>query len=136
MDDSHYQKTAEKCAQSSSSESHNNRDNHGTSCLKWLTNFSAGTPEERGIRKLKRGAGLSAAELEGMRSYDLPFGMDFLRRHAIFKYLPISPTFAGYQWEKLHESCRGRMGHGGDGLKGAAKEEEAAASAVLGENSV
>lgn len=107
-------------------------------CLKWLTESSsplaAGTPEERGIRKLKRGAGLSAAELEGMRSYDLPFGMDFLRRHAIFKYLPISPTFAGYQWEKLQESCRGRMGHG-DGLKDAVKGE-AAGSAALGENPV
>lgn len=68
-----------------------------------------------------------------MRSYDLPFGMDFLRRHAIFKYLPISPTFTGYQWDKLQESCRGRMGHG-DGLKGAVKGE--AGSAAPGEDRV
>lgn len=84
--------------------------------------LTTGTPEERGIRKLKRGTGLSAAELEGMRSYDLPFGMDFLRRHAIFKYLPISPTFTGYQWEKLQETCRSRMGRG-DVLKGGVKGE-------------
>uniref|UniRef100_A0AAX7TC71 Solute carrier family 23 member 2 n=1 Tax=Astatotilapia calliptera TaxID=8154 RepID=A0AAX7TC71_ASTCA len=44
-----------------------------------LDNTIPGSPEERGIRKLKRGSGLSAAELEGMRSYDLPFGMDFIR---------------------------------------------------------
>ncbi|XP_075889334.1 solute carrier family 23 member 2 isoform X1 [Nelusetta ayraudi] len=98
-----------------------------------LDNTIPGTPEERGIRKLKRGTGLSTAELEGMRSYDLPFGMDFLRRHAIFKYLPISPTFAGYRWDKLQESCRGRMGHG-DGLKGAVKGE--AGSAAPGEDPV
>nr|XP_015197805.1 PREDICTED: solute carrier family 23 member 2 isoform X3 [Lepisosteus oculatus] len=60
-----------------------------------LDNTIPGSPEERGIRRLKRGAGKSTAELEGMRSYDLPFGMDFLRRHRFFQYLPISPTFAG-----------------------------------------
>uniref|UniRef100_A0A6Q2WZW7 Solute carrier family 23 member 2 n=1 Tax=Esox lucius TaxID=8010 RepID=A0A6Q2WZW7_ESOLU len=54
-----------------------------------LDNTIPGTPEERGIRKLKRGSGTSAAELEGMRTYDLPFGMDFLRRHTIFQYFPI-----------------------------------------------
>lgn len=79
--------------------------------------FSSGSPEERGIRKLKRGTGLSSAELEGMRSYDLPFGMDFIRRHPIFKFVPISPTFTGYQWGRLWETCRSRMGHG-DVLKG------------------
>uniref|UniRef100_A0AAX7ULW7 Solute carrier family 23 member 2 n=1 Tax=Astatotilapia calliptera TaxID=8154 RepID=A0AAX7ULW7_ASTCA len=63
-----------------------------------LDNTIPGSPEERGIRKLKRGSGLSAAELEGMRSYDLPFGMDFIRRHRIFKNFPISPTFTGYHW--------------------------------------
>lgn len=71
---------------------------------------SPGSPEERGLRKLKRGSGLSAAELEGMRSYDLPFGMDFLRRHHIFKYIPISPTFNGYQWGWLPKSSRNRRG--------------------------
>lgn len=79
--------------------------------------LSSGSPEERGIRKLKRGSGLSAAELEGMRSYDLPFGMDFIRRHRIFKNFPISPTFTGYHWGRLQGACRNRMGHG-DGAKG------------------
>uniref|UniRef100_A0AAX7V680 Solute carrier family 23 member 2 n=1 Tax=Astatotilapia calliptera TaxID=8154 RepID=A0AAX7V680_ASTCA len=82
-----------------------------------LDNTIPGSPEERGIRKLKRGSGLSAAELEGMRSYDLPFGMDFIRRHRIFKNFPISPTFTGYHWGRLQGACRNRMGHG-DGAKG------------------
>uniref|UniRef100_A0A4W6C808 Solute carrier family 23 member 2 n=1 Tax=Lates calcarifer TaxID=8187 RepID=A0A4W6C808_LATCA len=71
-----------------------------------LDNTIPGSPEERGIRKLKRGSGLSAAELEGMRSYDLPFGMDFIRRYPIFKYIPISPAFTGYQWGKLQDDRR------------------------------
>uniref|UniRef100_A0A665SXM8 Solute carrier family 23 member 2 n=1 Tax=Echeneis naucrates TaxID=173247 RepID=A0A665SXM8_ECHNA len=82
-----------------------------------LDNTIPGSPEERGIRKLKRGSGLSAAELEGMRSYDLPFGMDFIHRYSVFKYFPISPTFTGYQWGRLQNACRNRMGHG-DGGKG------------------
>ena len=76
-----------------------------------IPSYFLGSPEERGIRKLKRGSGLSAAELEGMRSYDLPFGMDFIRKHSIFKYLPISPTFTGYQWGRLLSPCRGSFGH-------------------------
>lgn len=86
-----------------------------------VTNLSSfppsGTPEERGIKKLKRGSGLSSAELEGMRSYDLPFGMDFIRKYPIFKYIPISPAFTGYQWGRLRGACRRRMGHG-DAVKG------------------
>ncbi|KAA8592680.1 hypothetical protein FQN60_018135 [Etheostoma spectabile] len=82
-----------------------------------LDNTIPGTPEERGIGKLKRGAGLSVAELEGMRSYDLPFGMDFIRKYPIFKYIPISPTFQGYQWGRIREACKRRKGHG-DSAKG------------------
>lgn len=28
--------------------------------------------------------------------YDLPFIMDFIRRHKVFTYVPLSPTFQGY----------------------------------------
>ncbi|CAL8345467.1 unnamed protein product [Lota lota] len=86
-----------------------------------LDNTIPGTPEERGIGKLKRGTGPSTSELEGMRSYDLPFGMDFIRRHTIFTYLPISPTFTGYQWGTLRGACRSRKAHGDSG-KGVGKE--------------
>ncbi|KAJ8380020.1 hypothetical protein SKAU_G00007980 [Synaphobranchus kaupii] len=89
-----------------------------------LDNTIPGTLEERGIKKLKRGSGPSAAELEGMRSYDLPFGMDFLRRHRIFQYLPISPTFAGYNWAAIRTGCRSRRGggEGGGGTSGGGGE--------------
>ncbi|KAK1787022.1 hypothetical protein P4O66_017398 [Electrophorus voltai] len=90
-----------------------------------LDNTIPGTPEERGIRKLKRGSG--ASELEPMRSYDLPFGMDFLRRHHIFQYLPISPTFAGYQWSVPGGACRGR---------GSRKEEGVVSKLEAGESRV
>lgn len=80
----------------------------------------SGTVEERGIGKLNRGSGDSAADLKGMQSYDLPFGMDFIRRHPIFTHIPISPTFTGYKWGRLLGGCRSRMGHretgkGGEG---------------------
>ncbi|XP_052459924.1 solute carrier family 23 member 2-like isoform X1 [Carassius gibelio] len=71
-----------------------------------LDNTIPGTPEERGIRKMNRGSGVS--KRERMESYDLPFGMDFLRRHRIFQYLPISPTFAGYPWSVLTHRCHER----------------------------
>lgn len=88
----------------------------------------AGTPEERGIRKLKRGSGSGTSELKGMRSYDLPFGMDFLRRHRIFQYLPISPTFSGYQCNRLGGACRGRGSIRGE--EGVAVRTEAGESRV------
>uniref|UniRef100_A0A8C1NZB7 Solute carrier family 23 member 2 n=1 Tax=Cyprinus carpio TaxID=7962 RepID=A0A8C1NZB7_CYPCA len=71
-----------------------------------LDNTIPGTPEERGIRKMNRGNGVS--KRERMESYDLPFGMDFLRRHRIFQYLPISPTFTGYRWSVLTNRCHER----------------------------
>ncbi|KAL7827258.1 hypothetical protein SRHO_G00329760 [Serrasalmus rhombeus] len=86
-----------------------------------LDNTIPGTPEERGIRKLKRGTGPSASELEGMRSYDLPFGMDFLRRHHIFQHLPISPTFTGYKFSLLGRACQERSSRREEG--GASKLE-------------
>lgn len=92
-----------------------------------LDNTIPGTPEERGIRKLKRGTGPNASELEGMRSYDLPFGMDFLHRHRIFQYLPISPTFTGYQFHLLGRACQER---------GSRRDEGAASKLETGESGV
>ncbi|KAG2468946.1 solute carrier family 23 member 2 [Polypterus senegalus] len=71
-----------------------------------LDNTIPGTLEERGIRKWKRGVGKGSSDVQGMESYDLPFGMTFLQKHKIFQYLPISPTFSGYNWKP----CRKR-GH-------------------------
>ncbi|XP_075063484.1 solute carrier family 23 member 2 [Mixophyes fleayi] len=72
-----------------------------------LDNTIPGTPEERGIRKWKRGLGKGSAN-EGMESYDLPFVMNFLRKYKCFSYLPISPTFAGYKWKSLQKKKKSR----------------------------
>ncbi|XP_053321184.1 solute carrier family 23 member 2 [Spea bombifrons] len=73
-----------------------------------LDNTIPGTPEERGIRKWKRGLSKGGSGIEGMESYDLPFGMNFLRKYKCFSYLPISPTFAGYQWKALRRNSKSR----------------------------
>ncbi|XP_046871332.1 solute carrier family 23 member 2 isoform X1 [Hypomesus transpacificus] len=101
-----------------------------------LDNTIPGTLEERGIRKLKQGSRPSAAELEGMRSYDLPFGMDFLRRHTIFQYLPISPTFTGYRWGIPQGTCQGQGDRGGRGEAGKAGEIGGDVGLASGESGV
>ncbi|XP_063304703.1 solute carrier family 23 member 2 [Pelobates fuscus] len=73
-----------------------------------LDNTIPGTPEERGIRKWKRGLSKGGSAIEGMESYDLPFVMNFLRRYKFFSYLPISPTFAGYQWKSFRRGSKTR----------------------------
>uniref|UniRef100_A0A8C5M7S2 Solute carrier family 23 member 2 n=1 Tax=Leptobrachium leishanense TaxID=445787 RepID=A0A8C5M7S2_9ANUR len=73
-----------------------------------LDNTIPGTPEERGIRKWKRGLSKGGSASDGMESYDLPFGMNFLRKYKCFSYLPISPTFAGYQWKSFQRRSKTR----------------------------
>ncbi|ETE68111.1 Solute carrier family 23 member 2 [Ophiophagus hannah] len=72
-----------------------------------LDNTIPGSPEERGIRKWKKGSGKGGKSLEGLESYDLPFGMEFIRKHRCFSFLPISPTFLGYSWKGFRKgsSC-------------------------------
>uniref|UniRef100_H3AEU6 Solute carrier family 23 member 2 n=1 Tax=Latimeria chalumnae TaxID=7897 RepID=H3AEU6_LATCH len=72
-----------------------------------LDNTIPGTLEERGIRKWKRGLGKGNKSLNGIESYDLPFGMATIRKYKCFSYLPISPTFTGYKWQ----ACRSRNNH-------------------------
>ncbi|EPY79165.1 solute carrier family 23 member 2 [Camelus ferus] len=67
-----------------------------------------GTPEERGIRKWKKGVGKGSKSLDGMESYDLPFGMNVIKKYRCFSYLPISPTFAGYTWKSFGKSASSR----------------------------
>uniref|UniRef100_F7BZY4 Solute carrier family 23 member 2 n=1 Tax=Equus caballus TaxID=9796 RepID=F7BZY4_HORSE len=73
-----------------------------------LDNTIPGTPEERGIRKWKKGVGKGSKSLDGMESYDLPFGMNIIKKYRCFSYLPISPTFAGYTWKSLGKSANSR----------------------------
>ncbi|EMP30536.1 Solute carrier family 23 member 2 [Chelonia mydas] len=67
-----------------------------------------GSPEERGIQKWKKGVGKGSKSLEGMETYDLPFGMNFIKKYRCFSFLPISPTFMGYTWKGFRKSsnCR------------------------------
>lgn len=70
--------------------------------------FNSGSPEERGIRKWKKGVGKGSKSLDGMETYDLPFGMNFIKKYRCFSFLPISPTFMGYTWKGFRKSsnCR------------------------------
>ncbi|KAJ1091481.1 hypothetical protein NDU88_004605 [Pleurodeles waltl] len=73
-----------------------------------LDNTIPGSPEERGIRKWKKGTAKGSKDTEGMESYDLPFGMNFIRKYKCFSYLPISPTFAGYPWKHSRKNSKSR----------------------------
>lgn len=46
--------------------------------------------------------------LDGMESYNLPFGMNIIKKYRCFSYLPISPTFAGYTWKVFRKSDASR----------------------------
>ncbi|NWI64092.1 S23A2 protein, partial [Todus mexicanus] len=73
-----------------------------------LDNTIPGSPEERGIRKWKKGVGKGSKSLDGMETYDLPFGMNIIKKYRCFSFLPISPTFMGYTWKGFRKSsnCR------------------------------
>lgn len=65
----------------------------------FMDNTVPGTDAERGIVKWREQASSSStAGNEKIRvwinaCYDLPFGMEFIKRHSFFKYMPISPTY-------------------------------------------
>lgn len=73
-----------------------------------LDNTIPGTPEERGIKKWKKGVSKGSKSLDGMESYNLPFGMNIIKKYRCFSYLPISPTFAGYTWKGFGKSENSR----------------------------
>ncbi|XP_022237904.1 solute carrier family 23 member 2-like isoform X2 [Limulus polyphemus] len=64
-----------------------------------LDNSIPGTDEERGLIKWREQGlehNISEADestLSSPSTYDLPFSMDVIKRHKIFKYIPISPTY-------------------------------------------
>ncbi|XP_076348510.1 solute carrier family 23 member 1-like [Tachypleus tridentatus] len=64
-----------------------------------LDNSIPGTDEERGvIRWREQGLEHNTTEddlltLSSPSTYDLPFGMNVIKRYKIFKYIPISPTY-------------------------------------------
>ena len=42
--------------------------------------------------------------LSTIRGYDLPFGMEFIKKSTLWKYLPFSPTFRGFPWDENYNS--------------------------------
>ena len=40
------------------------------------------------------------AVMSSMKTYDLPIGMSYIRRSKVWGYLPFSPTFKGFSWER------------------------------------
>lgn len=65
-----------------------------------LDNTIPGSEEERGLTKWRahRATNRAGEETESeMSSYDLPFVMNFVRRTKWMAYIPVSPTFKGFQ---------------------------------------
>ncbi|XP_072034956.1 solute carrier family 23 member 1-like [Amphiura filiformis] len=65
-----------------------------------LDNTIPGTMEERGMLKWLSAPDEDDPILSSIKGYDLPFGMDYIRRSKLWSYLPISPTFQGFPWDK------------------------------------
>ncbi|XP_076349421.1 solute carrier family 23 member 2-like isoform X3 [Tachypleus tridentatus] len=74
-----------------------------------LDNSIPGTDEERGLMKWREqglehnGSEGDQMTLSSPSTYDLPFGMNLIKRYKIFKYIPISPT---YDQDSLFGSVR------------------------------
>ncbi|XP_072014364.1 solute carrier family 23 member 1-like [Amphiura filiformis] len=66
----------------------------------FLDNTIPGTLEERGILQWLEAADVNDTTLSSIKGYDLPFGMNYIRRSTLCRYLPFSPTFKGFPWEK------------------------------------
>ncbi|XP_071821467.1 solute carrier family 23 member 1-like [Apostichopus japonicus] len=66
-----------------------------TVCI--LDNLVRGTDEEKGVNWRQQMANQCKEDGEGEHScYDLPFGMDWIRRTLWTQYFPFSPTFKGF----------------------------------------
>ncbi|XP_004709898.1 solute carrier family 23 member 2 [Echinops telfairi] len=78
-------------------------------CVAFILDYTIpSTPEERGIRKWKKGIRKGSKTLDGMESYDLLFSMNIIKKYRCFSYLPINPTFMGYTWKGLRKSGTSR----------------------------
>lgn len=84
-----------------------------------LDNTVPGTPEERGLTKWKDMYGITDDDDEEddyvdaseevmeltLRSYEMPFGMSYLRKWRWTRYLPFSPTYKGLNLKKYTKRC-------------------------------
>ena len=62
--------------------------------------LTIGTLEERGMLKWCAAPDEDDPTLSTIKSYDLPFCMEYIKESRLWKYLPFSPTFQGFPWEK------------------------------------
>eukprot|EP00093_Oithona_nana_P004998 04998.XXX_115818_113896_1 [CDS] Oithona nana genome sequencing. len=65
----------------------------------FLDNTIPGTPEERGLIKWNAQHEVKESFNETSNCYDLPFGMNLLRKWTWTQYLPFSPTFKGWRFQ-------------------------------------
>ncbi len=65
----------------------------------FLDNTIPGTPEERGLIKWNAQHEVKESSNETSNCYDLPFGMNLLRKWTWTQYLPFSPTFKGWRFQ-------------------------------------
>ncbi len=67
-----------------------------------------GTPEERGIEAWRNDLQDCSPNSSMVSSscYDLPFGMDAIRRWPWTKYIPVCPTFGGHRCSKQPETVK------------------------------
>jgi nucleobase transporter 1/2 len=68
----------------------------------FLDNTVPGTPEERGLVKWRAQFEVSnEGEAAQNSCYELPFGMEWLRKMSWTKYIPCLPTFQGFNLNKV-----------------------------------
>lgn len=78
-----------------------------TACI--LDNLVRGTPDEKGLNWRREMLGVEDGDVEEETGYqpscyDLPFGMNWIRRTHWTRYLPFSPTFTGF-WNRNTPFC-------------------------------
>ncbi|XP_033104119.1 solute carrier family 23 member 2-like [Anneissia japonica] len=92
-----------------------------------LDNTIPGTDEERGLLKWREVYGKKNVDQDVVNEiyncYDLPWGMDYIRKCKFLKYVPISPTFTGFARQRYSsvrstESSRRRKEKNGDSNQG------------------
>ncbi len=62
--------------------------------------FHLGDMDERGMLKWLEAPDENDPTLCSIKCYDLPFGMSYIIRSKFCRYLPFSPTFKGFPWER------------------------------------
>ncbi|XP_069055420.1 solute carrier family 23 member 1 isoform X1 [Pleurodeles waltl] len=65
-----------------------------------MDNTMPGTQKERGLIQWKEGAHADSEQSVDHKTYDFPFGMNWIKKKKCFRYIPICPVFKGYKSKK------------------------------------